>query len=243
MTSPDDLKKRRISLAFGISVIAGAMLCYFYAADTLQIQALISREKELRNLLDQQPTLILLTAFLTYSLATGLSIPGAAILSLALGWYLGFTRALILVSFASTSGATLAFLSSRYLIRERIMRRYSDKLSSVNHHLEREGAFYLFTLRLIPAIPFFLINLLMGLTPMRVRTFWWVSQMGMLPGTIAYVYAGSNLPNLATITSPSRPAILTPQLIFAFIILGSLPWIGKRMVKMLQKPSRTGMDN
>ena len=143
MTSPDDLKKRRISLAFGISIIVGAALCYFYAAHTLQIQTLISREEELRDLLDQQPALVLLTAFLTYTIATGLSIPGAAILSLALGWYLGFTRALILVSFASTSGATLAFLSSRYLLRERIMKRYSDKLSSINNHLEREGAFYL----------------------------------------------------------------------------------------------------
>ena len=239
MNSPDDSTKRRTSIAFGISVIFGAVLCYFYAADTLQIQTLISRDEELRDLLDQQPTLVLLTAFLMYSIATGLSIPGAAILSLALGWYLGFTRALILVSFASTSGATLAFLSSRYLLRERIMKRYSDKLSRVNHHLEHDGAFYLFTLRLIPAIPFFLINLLMGLTPMRVRTFWWVSQIGMLPGTIAYVYAGSNLPDLATITSPNRPAILTPQLVVAFIILGFLPWIGRRMVKIIQKPSRT----
>lgn len=239
MNSPDDSTKRRTSIAFGISVIFGAVLCYFYAADTLQIQTLISRDEELRDLLDQQPTLVLLTAFLMYSIATGLSIPGAAILSLALGWYLGFTRALILVSFASTSGATLAFLSSRYLLRERIMKRYSDKLSRVNHHLEHDGAFYLFTLRLVPAIPFFLINLLMGLTPMRVRTFWWVSQIGMLPGTIAYVYAGSNLPDLATITSSNRPAILTPQLVVAFIILGFLPWIGRRMVKIIQKPNRT----
>ncbi|MEC8475687.1 MAG: TVP38/TMEM64 family protein [Planctomycetota bacterium] len=239
MNSPDDSTKRRTSIAFGIGVIFGGVLCYFYAADTLQIQTLISRDEELRDLLDQQPTLVLLTAFLMYSIATGLSIPGAAILSLALGWYLGFTRALILVSFASTSGATLAFLSSRYLLRERIMKRYSDKLSRVNHHLEHDGAFYLFTLRLVPAIPFFLINLLMGLTPMRVRTFWWVSQIGMLPGTIAYVYAGSNLPDLATITSSNRPAILTPQLVVAFIILGFLPWIGRRMVKIIQKPNRT----
>ena len=148
---------------------------------------------------------------------------------------LGFSRGLILVSFASTSGATLAFLSSRYLLRQKILDQYGDKISKINQHLDRDGAFYLFSLRLIPAIPFFLINLLMGLTPISVRTYWWVSQIGMLPGTAAYIYAGSNLPDLSSITNSHTSAILTPQLIAAFIFLGAFPWMAKLAMKFFRR--------
>ena len=125
------------------------------------------------------------------------------------GWYFGLAPAVILVSFASTSGATIAFLLSRYLFRDAIQTRFRDQLAKFNQALQREGAFYLFTLRLIPAVPFFVINVVMGLTPIRTLTFWWVSQVGMLAGTIVYVYAGSTIPSLAHLADPSqvRPVV------------------------------------
>ncbi len=167
-------------LIAAVLLMISIIFLWRHAAQFIQVDYLAAKENELRQLLQLHPYLVWASAFVIYVFATGLSIPGAAILSLFLGWYLGFTTGAILVSFASTTGATLAFLSSRYLLRNRIIKRYANRLEGMNEHLKREGAFYLFTLRLIPAIPFFLVNLLMGLSPMRVRTFWWVSQIGML---------------------------------------------------------------
>ena len=227
-------------------LITGAILLFcivvgwFYASELLQVESLTDKESELRQTLHSNPFLVYTLAFGTYVAFTSLSIPGAAILSLFLGWYLGFWSGFILVSFASTTGATLAFLSSRYFLRQRILKRYGERLKGINQHLHREGAFYLFTLRLIPAVPFFLVNLLMGLTPIRIKTFWWVSQLGMLPGTAAYVYAGSNLPELSKIQSPDRSPILTPELIAGFIILGLLPWILKSALRLLPNQKDAG---
>ncbi|MCH1496110.1 MAG: TVP38/TMEM64 family protein [Rubripirellula sp.] len=207
----------------------------FYLSPNLQITAWTERETELRDYLEYSPYLTHAIVFAIYVIATGLSLPGAAVLSLFIGWYLGFSRGLILVSFASTSGATLAFLSSRYLFRQKIIDRYGEKISTINQHLERDGAFYLFSLRLIPAIPFFLINLLMGLTPIKVRTYWWVSQVGMLPGTAAYIYAGSSLPDLSSINQSETSSILTPQLIAAFIVLGLFPWLAKFAIRTFRR--------
>jgi len=222
-------------LIAAVLLMISIIFLWRHAAQFIQVDYLAAKENELRELLQLHPYLVWASAFVIYVLATGLSIPGAAILSLFLGWYLGFTTGTILVSFASTTGATLAFLSSRYLLRNRIIKRYGKRLEGMNEHLKREGAFYLFTLRLIPAIPFFLVNLLMGLSPMRVRTFWWVSQIGMLPGTIAYLYAGSNLPELSTLSQEDRPPIFTSQLVFGFIILGLLPWIAKGALKLVSE--------
>ena len=235
MVEPSEKPKRKASVVAGFLFLFGATWFCFFTGDMLEISSWVNREHELRLLLQNQPYLVYASAFSIYAIATGLSIPGAAILSLVLGWYLGFSRGLILVSFASTTGASLAFLSSRYLLRERILNRYGKRLQIINEHLEREGSFYLFTLRLIPAIPFFLINLLMGLTPMRIRTFWWVSQIGMLPGTIAYIYAGSNLPDLKTLTQPDRPSILTPELVGGFVIIGLLPWLAKSVLSKIRE--------
>ena len=236
MVEPSEKPKRKASVVAGFLFLFGATWFWFFTGDMLEISSWVNREQELRLLLQNQPYLVYAIAFSIYAIATGLSIPGAAILSLVLGWYLGFSRGLILVSFASTTGASLAFLSSRYLLRERILNRYGKRLQIINEHLEREGSFYLFTLRLIPAIPFFLINLLMGLTPMRIRTFWWVSQIGMLPGTIAYIYAGSNLPDLKTVTQTDRPSILTPELVGGFVIIGLLPWLAKSVLSKIRQP-------
>ena len=163
--------------------------------------------------------------FLVYVAVTGLSLPGAAVMTLVGGAIFGLARGTLIVSFAASLGATLAFFASRFLLRDWVQRRFGAQLRTINQGVEKEGAFYLFTLRLIPVIPFFAINLAMGLTPMRTWTFYWVSQLGMLAGTIVYVNAGTQL---AAIESPA--GILSPGLIGAFVLLGVFPLIAKRIV-------------
>lgn len=163
--------------------------------------------------------------FVAYVAVTGLSLPGAAILTIAGGAIFGLLWGLVIVSFASTIGATLAFLASRFLLRDWVQARFGDKLARINAGVEKEGAFYLFALRLVPAFPFFVINLAMGLTPIRTATFYWVSQVGMLAGTAVYVYAGTQLAQIA-----SLKGILSPGLLGAFVLLGIFPFIAKRIV-------------
>jgi pyruvate/2-oxoglutarate dehydrogenase complex dihydrolipoamide dehydrogenase (E3) component/uncharacterized membrane protein YdjX (TVP38/TMEM64 family) len=163
--------------------------------------------------------------FLVYVAVTGLSLPGAAVMTLAAGAVFGLLWGTVLVSFASSLGATLACLASRFLLRDWVQQRFGAALRSINEGVEKEGGFYLFTLRLIPAVPFFVMNLAMGLTPMRAATFYWVSQLGMLAGTVVYVNAGTQL---AAIESPA--GILSPGLVGAFVLLGIFPLIAKRIV-------------
>ena len=163
--------------------------------------------------------------FALYVAITGLSLPGAAVMTLVAGAIFGLLWGTVLVSFASSLGATLACLASRFLLRDWVQRRFGRQLRAINEGVEKEGGFYLFTLRLIPAVPFFVINLAMGLTPMRVATFYWVSQLGMLAGTVVYVNAGTQL---AAIESPA--GILSPGLIGAFALLGIFPLIAKKIV-------------
>ncbi len=158
--------------------------------------------------------------FLTYVAVTGLSLPGAAILTLVAGAIFGLMWGVVIVSFASTMGATLAFLASRYLLRDWVQAKFGDKLKPINEGVAREGAFYLFALRLVPAFPFFVINLVMGLTPLKTLTFYWVSQVGMLAGTIAYVYAGTQLGQFR----------ISVGLVAAFVILGIFPLIAKKVL-------------
>ncbi len=191
----------------------------------------------LRQAQTEHPAAVYCGAFLLYVVVTGMSLPGAAIMTLAYGWMFGFWPALILVSFSSTAGATVAFLTSRYLLRDVIQQRFGPQLAGFNSAFERDGAFYLFTLRLIPAVPFFVINAGMGLTPISVRTYWWVSQLGMLPATILYVYAGTSLPGLDELKNPSVTKILSPQLLVAFTVLGLFPLIVKKIAARFVKPS------
>ncbi len=163
--------------------------------------------------------------FLLYVAVTGLSLPGAAIMTLVAGAIFGLLWGTVLVSFASSLGATLACLASRFLLRDWVQQKFGPQLGAINDGIDKEGGFYLFTLRLIPAIPFFAINLAMGLTPMRASTFYWVSQLGMLAGTIAYANAGTQL---AAIQSPA--GILSPGLIGAFVLLGIFPLIAKKFI-------------
>jgi len=180
------------------------VIIYMIFREQLTLEALAEQETLLRQFQDDHPVLVYVIAFFIYVSVTGLSLPGAAALSLAYGWYFGWIRGVILVSFASTAGATVAFLLSRYLFRDALQSRFKAQLTAFNRALEREGAFYLFTLRLIPAVPFFVVNVVMGLTRIRTATFWWVSQVGMLAGTVAYLYAGSTVPSLAHLADPSQ---------------------------------------
>lgn len=163
--------------------------------------------------------------FAVYVGVTGLSLPGAAILTLVAGAIFGLLWGTVIVSFASSIGATLAFLASRFLLRDAIQKKFGDKLAAINRGVEREGGFYLFTLRLVPAFPFFVINLVMGLTPIKTRTFYWVSQAGMLLGTLAYVNAGTQLGKI-----DSLKGILSPGLLLSFALLGVFPLIAKKIV-------------
>lgn len=165
-----------------------------------------------------------LVFFLIYVAVTGLSLPGAAVMTLIAGALFGLLWGTLLVSFASSIGATLAFLASRFLLRDWVQGRFGDRLKPINNGVAREGAFYLFALRLVPAFPFFAINLLMGLTPIRTWTFYWVSQAGMLAGTLAYVYAGTTLGELR----------ISLELVAAFTILGIFPLVAKKALDALE---------
>ncbi len=216
-----------------VLVVAGAAATIGYVSfrDVLTLQNLAAKEAELRNFQQDNSLLVFGAAFLLYVAVTGLSLPEATVLTLVCGWFLGGWRGVVLVSFASTTGATVAFLVSRFLLRDSVQSRFGEKLNSFNRALEREGAFYLFMLRLIPAVPFFVINVVMGLTPIRTRTYWWVSQVGMLPGTAVYVYAGSSVPHLATLAEKGAKGILSPQLLVAFVLLGLVPLILKKALQ------------
>lgn len=201
-----------------------------FLGDRLSLATLAASEGQLTAMVREHPLGIGALAFLIYVLVTGLSLPGAAALSLAYAWIFGFWKALLIVSFASTAGATIAFLLSRYLFRDWVQSRLGKRFQSMNEAFEREGAFYLFTLRLIPLVPFFAINAAMGLTGIRAKTFWWVSQVGMLPGTVAYVYAGSVVPNVQTLAEKGVRGILDWRLLIAFGVLGLLPLLLKRLI-------------
>jgi uncharacterized membrane protein YdjX (TVP38/TMEM64 family) len=231
--------RTKLLVLAAVVVVAVALLVTF--RQYLSLAYLAEREADLRSYRDAHPVLVLAIAFAVYVAVTGLSLPGAAAMSLAYAWLLGFWQAVVLISFASTTGATVAFLLSRYLVGASIQARYADRLRGFNDALARDGPFYLFTLRLTPVVPFFVVNLVMGLTPIRARTFWWVSQLGMLPGTCVYVYAGSRVPSLATLAEQGAGGILDWQLLVAFALLGLFPLGVKKIVDRF-RPRRVAAD-
>ncbi|MBQ0921887.1 FAD-dependent oxidoreductase [Hydrogenophaga aromaticivorans] len=179
---------------------------------------------------EQQPLQLALGYFLVYIAVTALSLPGATIVTLAGGAIFGLGWGLLIVSFASSIGATLAFLTARFLLRDSVQARFGQRLADMDKGIQKDGAFYLFTLRLIPVVPFFVINLLMGLTQMKAWTFYWVSQLGMLAGTAVYVNAGTQLGQLE-----SLQGILSPGLLGSFVLLGLFPLIARKVVETVQK--------
>ena len=232
-----------IKLAVLAGVIAFAIFGYLQFGDQLSLKGLAEREADLREFQRHYPILVYGIAFAIYVTVTGLSLPGAAGLTLVYGWYFRLVPAVVLVSFASTTGATVAFLLSRYLFRDAIQAKFGDRLKTFNEALEREGAFYLFTLRLIVGVPFFVINVVMGLTPIRVPVYWVVSQLGMFPATVVYVYAGSSVPDLNTLAEKGAGGILSPQLLLAFALLGVFPLVVKKAMQSLtSKSAETPVD-
>ena len=222
------MSRRRLLLA---ALLLG-LIAVFFAFDLgryFQLEFFRSKQSAIEEFRSASPLAAAGIFFAIYVAVTGLSVPGAAILSLAVGAVFGLLWGTLIVSFASSMGATLAFLSSRFLFREWVRSRFGDRLRAIDVGLEKEGAFYLFALRLVPAFPFVLVNLLMGLTPIRTRTFYWVSQIGMLPATIVYVNAGTQL---ATIKSIS--GILSPALIGSLVLIGLFPLAAKYVVGSLK---------
>jgi uncharacterized membrane protein YdjX (TVP38/TMEM64 family) len=177
-----------------------------------------------------EPWLTAAGYFGLYVAMAALSLPGAAIMTLAGGAIFGLAEGILLVSFASSLGAVLAFASARFVLRDSVQRRVGGRLQAVNEGIARDGLFYLFTMRLVPVFPFFVVNLLMGLTSIRLRTFYWVSQLGMLPATVAYVYAGTQLARIQHLSD-----VASPRLLVAFTLLGIFPLIARGVVRTLQK--------
>ena len=221
------MKKNRLLLLVAL-VLAVAAYFYFDLGRFLSLAELKSRQHALQVYVTAQPLLGASLFFLIYTAATALSFPGAAILTLAAGAIFGLWFGTLIVSFASGLGATLAFLSARFILRDWVQQRFGDRLAAFNEGVARDGAFYLFTLRLVPVFPFFLINLLMGLTSMRVWTYYWVSQIGMFAGTVVFVNAGTELARI-----DSLHGILSPGLIFSFVLLGVFPLLAKKLLDLV----------
>jgi pyruvate/2-oxoglutarate dehydrogenase complex dihydrolipoamide dehydrogenase (E3) component/uncharacterized membrane protein YdjX (TVP38/TMEM64 family) len=223
----------RLALWIGVAiaaVVAALLYRHYDLGRLLTLDTLKSSRDALVALYREQPLLTLGGYFLVYVLATALSIPGALILTLAGGAMFGLGVGLVVVSFASSLGALLAFLVARYLLRDAVQARFGKQLAPINDGVARDGTFYLLTLRLVPAFPFFLVNLLMALTPIGAGRFYWVSQLGMLAGTAVYVNAGTQL---AAIQQPSD--VLSPGLWLSFVLLGVFPLIAKAVVGALQR--------
>ncbi len=216
-----------------ITVAAITLLITAYFAfdlgNYLSLDYFKSQRAEIEAYYSASPVTTAALFFIIYVVVTGLSLPGAAIMTLIAGAIFGLSVGTLIVSFASTLGATIAFLASRYLFRDAIQRQFGDKLKTINEGIEKDGAFYLFTLRLVPAFPFFVINLLMGLTPIRTVTYFLVSQIGMLAGTIVYVNAGTQIANIDSLSG-----ILSPGLLLSFVLLGVFPLIAKKAVSTIK---------
>ena len=216
-------------LVISVIVLLVAAFFFFDLGRFFSLEYIKSEQAALADLYANKPAMVIAGFFLIYVLVTALSLPGAAILTLAGGAQFGLVLGVIIVSFASTIGATLAFLVSRYLLRDTIESRFGDKLRTFNDNIDKDGAFYLFTVRLVPIFPFFLVNLVMGLTRLKTGIFYLVSQIGMLAGTIVYVNAGTQLAKIDSLSG-----ILSPGLIFSFALLGIFPLIAKKIVDMIK---------
>lgn len=214
-----------------LAIIAAAVVAFFQfgGRDYLSFEVLKARQQEFANYFVDHAFATIAIYMAIYILVTALSLPGATIMTLAGGAMFGFWIGLVVVSFASTIGATCAFLIGRFLFRDVIQAKFKDKLAAFNRGFEEEGAFYLFTLRLVPVFPFFMVNIVTSVMPIAVSKFFFASQIGMLPGTMAYVNAGTQLASLK-----SASGILSPQIIGAFAILGILPLIIKKALNFVK---------
>jgi len=225
--------KKNLGLKIGLLLGIAGIISIFFLFDLDRYFSLATLKNELeafKEYYGQHKVWSMVVYLVIYILMAALSLPGAAVMSLAGGAVFGLFYGIFLVSFASTTGATLAFLFSRYLFKDWVQDKFSSKLSAINKGIKKEGGFYLFTLRLVPVFPFFVINLVMGVTLIRTIVFYLVSQAGMLPGTIVFVNAGTQL---AKIESPGD--ILSLNIIFSFTLLGIFPIIAKQFTAYLRQ--------
>lgn len=224
--------KKRINLKLILPLILALSVFVYVKLNVgsfLNLESLKQNKENLHLMLNESPVGFSVSFGLIYVLVTALSIPGASVLTLAAGALFGLLKGTIIVSFASSIGATLAFLASRYLFKSAVEKNFKEKINFINEGIQKDGVFYLFTLRLIPAIPFFLINVLMGLTSIRAVIFYIVSQVGMLAGTLVYVNAGTELGKIDSLSG-----ILSFKVLISFTLLGLLPLVSKRIVEYIK---------
>ncbi|EGR2525326.1 TVP38/TMEM64 family protein [Vibrio cholerae] len=219
---------KKLIIALVLIAIAALLVTQFSQYLTLDVAK--AKQAELANYIDAHLLQAALTYFVVYVLLTAFSIPGATVVTLLGAALFGFWLSLLLASFASTIGATLAFLSSRFLLRDWVQAKFADKLQTINQGIERDGAFYLLSLRLIPIFPFFLINLVMGLTPISTWRYYWVSQLGMLPGTAVYLNAGTQLAEISSLGE-----IVSLPVLASFVLLGVFPIVVKWLMDKVQQ--------
>ena len=219
-----------------LSLALAALVSAFFAFDLqrfLSLEFLKSQQAALDALYASRPVATLAGFFALYVAVTALSLPGAAVLTLGAGALFGLGTGTLVASFASSIGATLAFLAARHVLRDAVEARFGERLDGFQRNIERDGAFYLFTLRLVPAFPFFLVNLVMGLTRVRTATFYLVSQLGMLAGTAVFVNAGTQLARVDSLSG-----ILSPGLIASFALLGAFPLLARKALPLLRRGRR-----
>lgn len=201
----------------------------WHITDYLNLEFVRAQQSVIKSYYSEHPFITVGLFFAAYVAVAAMSLPGAVVMTLLGGALLGFWQGLIAVSFASTIGATLAFLLARFLFKDWIQGRYQKQLATLNEGFRKEGAFYLFALRLIPVFPFFLVNILTSVMPIKARHFYGASQLGMLPGTAVYVYAGTELGKIKSLSD-----IASPSLLVAFVVLGLFPLIAKKIVAVLR---------
>ena len=226
------MNKKNINKIIIVLIVIALIAAFkiFGLGDYLSLSYIKDSQNNFQQLYSENRAAVVASYILIYIIVTALSLPGAAVMTLAGGAIFGFTTGLVAVSFASTIGATLACFVSRFILRDWVQGKVGDKLKTLNEGVEKEGPFYLFTLRLIPIFPFWLINLAMGLTKMPLKTFYWVSQVGMLAGTAVYVNAGKELGKIDSLSG-----ILSPTLIASFVLLGIFPIAAKKIIEFYKK--------
>tara|TARA_Y100000588_G_scaffold210270_1_gene224210 strand:- start:42812 stop:43495 length:684 start_codon:yes stop_codon:yes gene_type:complete len=213
----------------GISFLIITLIFILLFKDYFTLEVVKEYQVRFNDFIDNNSLLSMAIYFFLYVIVTALSIPGAAVITLLGAALFGFWKALFLISFASSIGATLAFLISRYLLKDWVQNKFGNKLDTINKGIEDEGSFYLFSLRLIPIMPFFLINILFGLTNISVKQFYIISQLGMLLGTAVYVNAGKQLSEINSLSG-----IVSPEILLSFVLLGLFPLIAKKIINRIK---------
>ena len=223
-------KQTLIKIGIVLGLVVVAIVLYWQFGEYASLEYIQKKQQAFQEYYAENKALVLISFFTGYVTVAALSLPGALIMTLLAGALFGFIAGILVVSFASSIGATLAFLVVRFVLGESMQKKYADKLKTINEGVEREGKFYLFTMRLIPAFPFFLVNILMGLTTLPAVSFYWVSQLGMLAGTAVYVNAGTQLAKIESIGD-----IASPELLLSFIALGLVPLTAKKAVETVRE--------